>query len=84
METLLGNAHKTYAATIQEKCFCGPRTDCRTVEPEETAVATEWLGKHAPTPTDLHATIKTARDGAEVRYRGPYQGRPTSSKSTTV
>jgi hypothetical protein len=33
-----------------------------TVEPEETAVARQWLGKHAPAATNIHATTEELLD----------------------
>jgi hypothetical protein len=41
-------------------CVCPlpSRLKAGTVEPEETAVARQWLGKHVPWATNTHATIE--------------------------
>jgi hypothetical protein len=33
------------------------------VEPEETAVAREWIGKHASAATNMHVTIEKLAGG---------------------
>jgi hypothetical protein len=32
------------------------------MEPEETAIARQWLGKHIPAATNIHATTKKLLD----------------------
>jgi hypothetical protein len=38
------------------------------MEPEETAIARQWLGKQVPTATNMHTIINRGNVGNDVFY----------------